>query len=238
MITQENNNFKRPLKIVFCLPGRTFSATFLKSWSELLYSLPFNNIVPIISQNYSPVVYWARNLCLGGDVLKGVNQKPFGGIMDYDYMMWIDSDMVFQPDDFFKLLNHHQYDIISGIYPIDEYNYSAVSKWDEDDFLKNGFFKFIKKSEVDNLKTEFTTYPIIPVSYNGFGFMLIKKGVFESIEYPWFEPMFKTLLTKDGLVRDFTGEDVAFCLKVQDKGYKVMVDTTIRLGHEKMKIMI
>lgn len=239
MTTQENNDVKKPLRIIFCLPGRTFTASFLKSWSELLYSLPFNNITPIISQNYSAVVYWARNLCLAGNVLKGVNQKPFGGNMDYDYMMWIDSDMVFKPEDFFKLLSHvNQYDIISGMYPIDEFNYSAVLKWDEEDFLKNGYFKFIGKNEVDNLKNEFATYPIVPVSYNGFGFMLIKKGVFESIEYPWFEPIFKTLLTKDGLIRDFTGEDVSFCLKVQDKGYKIWVDTTIRLGHEKMKIMV
>ena len=237
MTTPENDNiFKKPLKIVFCLPGRTFSAAFLKSWTELLYSLPFNNITPIISQNYSPVVYWARNLCLSGDVLKGINQKPFNG-MDYDYMMWIDSDMVFQSNDFFKLLSHNQYDIISGIYPIDEHNYSAVCKWDEDDFLKNGYFKFIRKNEIDDLKSEFDTYPVIPVSYNGFGFVLIKKGVVESIEYPWFEPLFKTLLTKNGLIRDFTGEDVAFCLKIQEKGYKVMVDTSVRLGHEKMKIM-
>lgn len=237
----EESNLPKPLKVVFCLPGKTFSDNFLKSWSDLLYSLHRNNIIPIISQQYSAVVYWARNLCLSGDVLKGVKQKPFNGELDYDYLMWIDSDMVFKSDDFYQLLsNSGKYPIISGMYPIDQENYSAVLKWDETKFLEQGYFQFIKKSDlIDNsLKNEYPTYPIVPVSYNGFGFMLVKRGVFESIDYPWFEPIFKTLLSKNGLIKDFTGEDVSFCLKAKELGFDIMVDTSVKLGHEKMRILI
>ena len=228
----------RPIKIVFCLPGKSFSNNFLKSWSELLYSLSQHNIIPIISQQYSAVVYWVRNLCLGGDVLRGIKQKPFNGELDYDYLMWIDSDMVFRANDFYQLLSYvKNYDIISGMYPIDQENYSAVLKWDETKFLEQGYFSFIKKSDMTALKNEFPSFPLVPVSYNGFGFMLVKKGIFESIDYPWFEPIFKTMLTKDGLIRDFTGEDVSFCLKVKEKGFNIMVDTSIQLGHEKSHIL-
>ena len=31
-------------------------------------------------------------------------------------------------------------------------------------------------------------------------------------------------------------EDVAFCLKAKELGYKVMNDTTVRVGHEKKAI--
>jgi hypothetical protein len=248
MITQkeQNPNFipakegdrLNPLKIIFCLPGNTFSDNFLKSWSELLYSLPFHNIIPIISQKYSPVIYWARNLCLGGNVLHGIKQKPFDGKLDYDYIMWIDSDMVFKADNFYQLLSHTQYPIMSAMYPIDTENYSAVLKWDETKFLEQGYFEFIKKSNINLLKQQHPTFPLIPVSYNGFGFTLIKKGVIESIDYPWFEPIFKTMLTKDGLIRDFTGEDVSFCLKVKEKGFDMWVDTSINIGHVKTNILI
>jgi hypothetical protein len=30
---------------------------------------------------------------------------------------------------------------------------------------------------------------LIEVAYTGIGFMLIKKGVFERLEYPWFKPI-------------------------------------------------
>ena len=31
-------------KVIFCLPGRTFSDNFLKSWTDLLVELPKHNI--------------------------------------------------------------------------------------------------------------------------------------------------------------------------------------------------
>jgi hypothetical protein len=80
-IKVDSESGPQPLKIVFCLPGKTYSDNFLKSWSELLYSLSRVNIIPIISQNYSPVVYWARNLCLGGSISRGISIKRFLSII-------------------------------------------------------------------------------------------------------------------------------------------------------------
>ena len=91
------------MRIVFCLPGNTFSDNFLKSWTELLMYLPKYGITPILSSSYNSVVYYVRNQCLGGSVLAGKNQHPFNG-QNYDYIMWIDSDMVFTVDDFIGLL--------------------------------------------------------------------------------------------------------------------------------------
>lgn len=102
------------MKIVFCLPGRSFSNNFLVCWSELLQYLPRYGITPILSSQYDSVVYYVRNKCLGGSVTRGINQKPFNGEVDYDYMMWIDSDIVFKVDDFLALLNMNK-DIASGL---------------------------------------------------------------------------------------------------------------------------
>ena len=103
------------MKVIFALPGREFSGRFLQCWTELVYACLQNGIQPVMSQHYSPLLYYVRNMCLGGDNLRGVDQKPFGGTFDYDYIMWIDSDVVFTPEHFFKLLEAKK-DIASGLY--------------------------------------------------------------------------------------------------------------------------
>ena len=53
-------------------------------------------------------------MCLGGDSNAGENQKPWQGRVDYDYMLWIDSDNIFKVDDFIKLYNMKK-EIASGL---------------------------------------------------------------------------------------------------------------------------
>ena len=103
------------VKIVFCLPGKDYSREFLLSWSDLIMQAGAKGHNIMISQQYSSVVHFARAKCMGGDALKGPDQKPFQGAVDYDVMMWIDSDMVFKPEDFFKLLES-PHDVTAGLY--------------------------------------------------------------------------------------------------------------------------
>ena len=216
------------MKIVFCLPGKNFSGTFLLCWSELLAWCMTNGITVNVQQHYSCNIYYVRNMCLGGNVLNGENQKPFNETIDYDYIMWIDSDVIFSVEHFKKLLLHKK-NIISGLYLMeDAMQFATVEKWDEDYFSKNGSFEFLTKNHIENKKE------IFPVAYTGFGFILIKKGVFESLTYPWFRPEF----IKIGNATDFTMEDVAFCRTITKKGYEIFVDPTVIVGHEKNKILI
>ena len=106
-------------KVIFCLPGRTFSDNFLKSWTNLITELPKHNIKWAMSQKYHVNRYFVCNSCLGGSSTGGKDQKPFQGKVDYDYLMWIDSDQVFQPQQFFNLLNKAKEtntSILSGLY--------------------------------------------------------------------------------------------------------------------------
>ena len=61
--------------IIFCIPGKIFTDTFLKSWTDLVVWCKSNNITPLLSNSYDPVVYYARNKVLGGNTLEGINQK-------------------------------------------------------------------------------------------------------------------------------------------------------------------
>ena len=218
-------------KIIFCLPGREFSGRFLQCWTELVYACLQNGIQPIMSQHYSPLLYYVRNMCLGGNNISGVDQKPFQGEVDYDYIMWIDSDIVFSPDQLFKLIDNDK-DIASGLYMMqDNTNYATVETWDNDFFKKNGHFQFIDREILSTKKKPFV------VDYTGFGWMLMKKGVFESLQYPWFQPIWKEYEIDGKIIRDFTMEDVAFCHMIKEKGYDIWIDPTVVVGHEKMMVL-
>ena len=167
-------------------------------------------------------------MCLGGNVTLGPNQKPYNGKLDYDYMLWIDSDIIFTVADFDKLLSH-QADIVSGLYLMEDgQQFATVENWDENFFALNGYFKFLTPSDLQNKTKPF------PVNYTGFGFMMIKRGVIESMEYPWFRPEFVQI----GKAKDFTMEDVAFCREANRKGYEILIDPTVIVGHEKTRILI
>ena len=106
------------MKILFCLPGREFSGNFLQSWTNLVSYCYYKGHQIVYNQKYSCNIYYVRNMCLGGNILAGENQIPFGGKVDYDYMMWLDNDVIFTPQQFQKLLDHKE-DIISGLYKMD-----------------------------------------------------------------------------------------------------------------------
>lgn len=217
----------RPIRIVFCLPGNNFSGNFLDCWSETLLWCVRNNIQPILSRRQSCNIYYVRNMCLGGDVTRGIEQKPFDGQIDYDYLMWIDSDQIFNPNQIKQLLDRKK-DIVAGIYKMEDGKQFAVVKdWDEDFFKRHGYFHFLNEEDIKGQND------LIEVSYVGFGFMLIKKNVFESMTYPWFRPIEQ----KIGKAVDFCMEDVAFCLRARENGFKIYIDPLVKVLHEK-KVML
>ena len=93
----------RGKKIVFCLPGRGCSYVFLKNFVQLCFDLVQNGMSIQISQDYSSMVNFARCKCLGANVLRGPDQIPWDGKLDYDYQLWIDSDIVFSTEKFWQL---------------------------------------------------------------------------------------------------------------------------------------
>lgn len=219
------------MRIIFCLPGNQFSGNFLTCWTELVSYCMSKGINFALSQRSSCNIYYVRNMCLGADVSRGKNQKPFDGKVDYDYIMWIDSDQIFNPQQFQKLLDHDK-DIVAGMYRMENGTQYAVCKeWDEKYFKKNGHFEFLTPNDVET--SELDKNGLLEVSYVGMGFMLVKNGVFESMKYPWFKP----IMQKIGKAEDFTMEDVTFCLNAQKLGFKVYVDTSIIVGHEKKLIL-
>ena len=229
------NEEKRNLKIVFCLPGNNFSGKFLTAWSELLQWCIKQDIKVIISQKYSSMVHFARSSCLCGDNRRGPDQKPFDGKIDYDYIMWIDSDIIFSVQNFIKLLVANK-DVVCGLYKMEGgTKYAVVENWDLNYWENNGTFQFLDDTILENKRNncELIDNKFLKVSYSGLGWMLIKKGVIEKIQYPWFES--ERLEHKQ--YRDICSEDVSFCKKILKAGFEIYLDTTIRVGHLKTYVI-
>jgi GT2 family glycosyltransferase len=138
---------------------------------------------------------------------------PFYNEIDYSHIMWIDSDIIFQPEDIMKLLSH-DLDIVSGLYHLTPDTYSVV---------KLGQENFSHDSEL-------VSKDLIEAKSVGTGFLLVKKGVFEKIERPWFQT---GEIEEDGK-KKFLGEDIYFCLKARKAGFKIFADPTIRVNHLKL----
>ena len=161
------------MKIIFCLPGASFSGRFLQCWTELLGELPKVGISFGLSQQYLCNIYHVRTKCLGASLDRGTNQKPFGGEIDYDYIMWIDSDIVFKPEQFFKLIDHDR-DIVSGLYMMqDNINYATVEHMDEIS-LQTMFTIVLQRKDI---KKKVSCFELIILEW----VELCQKGVFESL---------------------------------------------------------
>ena len=79
---------------------------FIYVYEELrsvVFDMVQNGMSIQISQDYSSMVNFARCKCLGANVLRGPDQIPWDGKLNYDYQLWIDSDIVFDTNKFWQL---------------------------------------------------------------------------------------------------------------------------------------
>ena len=138
---------------------------------------------------------------------------------DYDYVLYVDSDMVFNADDLMKLLSH-QVGICSGLYVTraGERKNVAYSK-----VITRRRFPYREPKLIeDDSSTGFA-----PVSACGFGFCLIKVSVLKCM-LKYFKSLFEPFKG--------VGEDISFCIRAKRLGYKTFIDRDVKLGHVGEKI--
>lgn len=132
-----------------------------------------------------------------------------------DYVLWLDSDMVFEPDllkRMFAVMEEHDLDILTGLYfrRVPPYTPVIFDRLD----MQRGVCEW---SNFKSLPNE-----LFEVGGCGFGCVLMKTDVFIDVQArhrAMFDPILKT------------GEDLAFCWRARDVGYKIMCDPTIICGH-------
>ena len=135
--------------------------------------------------------------------------------MNADYVFWLDSDMVFKPDTLVRMmdtLRKNDIDILTGLYFRRVPPYTPV--------LYNVL-------DIEGVKADFSEFDQIPdklfeVGACGFGCVLMKTDVFFDVQGK-FGNMFAPIGNN--------GEDVAFCWRARECGYKVICDPSVICGH-------
>jgi hypothetical protein len=196
------------LKLLFCLPGREFSTGFLRCWTTTIRTMERLGVEWLVSMEGSSSISHLRNKLAGGDPEQGEYQTPHRHA-DYTHQVWIDSDQIWSPEQILRLVEH-DLDVVSGCIRTADGDYALHRNHERLTEIEPGLF------EVDSC---------------GFGFVVIKRQVFEQIPYPWF----RLLPAETGLGDD--SEDVSFCRKVRAAGMKVVADGDVKVGHEKLVVI-
>ena len=67
-----------------------------------------------------------------------------------------------------------------------------------------------------------------------YGIYINKKNIIEQLEYPWF--MLINLFYNK--IEEFTSEDVTFNMSLTNKGFNIIINPNVRVGHEKKIVYI
>jgi hypothetical protein len=146
----------------------------------------------------------------------------------FDELIWIDSDIVFEPDDV-ERLRGHDLPLVGGLY------------------AKKGVASFAAYFEPGTQVLQLGTGGgPCRVRYLGLGFLCTQRRVYDDVQHtfslpfcnlrfgaavvPYFLPM---VIEDDARPGGYwyLGEDYAFCERARQAGHDAMVDTAIRHGH-------
>jgi len=173
------------------------------------------------SSEYSSHVGDAREMTLNGDNHNDpAEQRPFKGAVTYDKLLWIDSDIAWNPEDALKLYESDK-DVISGAYLLASGEVTAYKEM----FGRGYTFDEVVKMEEPE-----------KVFGTGFGFICVKQGIFEKLTRPWFQSTLVTKTNDDGTEFTFPmlGEDLSVCTRINELGFEIWFDPTVRVLHHKM----
>lgn len=126
--------------------------------------------------------------------------------LESDYILWLDSDIVFPATTAIRLLAHNE-PVVAANYirrqlPAKGVAYQKIGEWE------------------DPLPFDIHD-TLVEIEGIGMGCMLMKTDIFEKIPKPWFE------FTWAPASNDFLGEDMNLCQKINNLGYSIKVDTIL-----------
>lgn len=136
--------------------------------------------------------------------------------MGADRILWLDSDMVFDPDVLIRLskvMKDNDADMVSGVYfrRVQPFTPVLYEKLDLKDDMAD-YKEYEKLPEED----------VFEVAGCGFGCVLMNTDVALSVMAKYHE-MFTPM--------NSMGEDLTFCWRARQCGYKILCDQSIPLGH-------
>jgi len=130
-------------------------------------------------------------------------------------LLFIDSDMVFTPQNVKAIENHlKEKDIVTGVCVMSYEGHSASLFKNED-----GKYKLVAPQK-----------ELFEVDACGAAFLGISKNVLDLLVEP-FEPLL------DKTTGHQHGEDISFCIRAKEAGFKIWCDPELKIGHIKSKVL-
>lgn len=126
--------------------------------------------------------------------------------MKSEWVLWLDSDMMFPPTTLLRLLAHNQ-DIVACNYMKRSYPFKSVAFMDTNDWES-----WVPLQSEDELLT---------VEAIGMGCVLMRTSVFEKLNRPYFE------YTYQPKTKDWGGEDFTLFKKLNGAGVQLKVDANL-----------
>jgi hypothetical protein len=134
----------------------------------------------------------------------------------FDYLLMIDSDMVLPRNTLVELMDNldNGYDLSTGLIFKRSYPFQPC-------FYVKARISEIEKKFVPHLEgiIKWEKNSIIPIEACGMATCLIKVDCLKQMETPMFYPF------------PDIGEDITFCIKFRQKGFKLCVNTKVDVGH-------
>lgn len=208
--------------ILIATPGAMMEAQYVKSLVATLAECDKRGLTYKFLNAYGSLVHHARELtCSGGEgmELNPDHKGPMGDKVTYNKIFWIDSDIAWEPWQFFKIYDS-EYDVTTGAYLLADGVTTSVHAW--------GTPGGIPKHEIMKM-----TEPI-KIQSMGFGFVAMKSGVFERLERPWFKHYNQSIQRSDGtVIEDSLGEDISWCINAYKSGVDIYFDPSVLVNHMK-----
>lgn len=235
-VTQSTEEKPKKIKVVLAAPGDNFSSRVFVSWINTLNVIWNQGKYDIVvSPGVSSYVTFARIQTFGVSVLRGIDQKLFNG-MDFDVFLTIDSDIVFTAEQLTEMIEGAmKKKVVAGMYRMSNLkNYAFVKDWDAQYFIENGCFEFSTPEAVEEWKKQNPNERYMECAYSGMGMFAVHSSVLNGLTYPYFTGETFEIKDKNGkIIREMFSEDVCLCKNIQKLGYKIWIDTDIRVGHLK-----
>ena len=133
---------------------------------------------------------------------------------NWTHVFFVDSDVV-PPDDALRKLLLLDADIATGMYPL---------------FMKGGIFWSVADEKTDWIRMQEERQEPFETGSCGSGCLLVRREVLVDIKWPWFKTEYQEIYLNEGNGIK-TGEDVFFCKKAIEKGYKVIADPSVICKH-------
>lgn len=185
------------MRLLIAVPsGDYMHVGFVKSLTNLMRRLDRDGVDYELAIEEGSLVYMARDKL----ACKAINES-------FDYVLWLDSDMVFT-DDLLEDLQFSGYDFVTGIAIGRRPNYCSC------------LFEDIRPDSLKRVET----YPnnTFEVAGCGFACVLIYTEILRGVHMTY-ETCFMPLIGY--------GEDIAFCKRAKELGFRIWAEPAVKVGH-------